>query len=101
MPGEIQQVDVGDLTFDVRVDGPGDGRPVLLLHGFPETSLSWARVTPLLTGAGVRTYAPDQLGYSPGARPADVGAYALTNLAQVTGDLMTELGIQRADVVGH
>jgi pimeloyl-ACP methyl ester carboxylesterase len=101
MPGEIQQVDVGDLTFDVRVDGPEDGRPVLLLHGFPETSLSWAAVTPLLAKAGLRTYAPDQLGYSPGARPDEVEAYSTPSLAQVTADLMTELGVDRADVVGH
>ena len=101
MPGEIQQVDVGDLTFDVRVDGPEDGRPVLLLHGFPQTSLCWAAVTPLLTRAGLRTYAPDQLGYSPGARPGEVEAYSTPNLAQVTADLMTALGLDRADVVGH
>src|SRR5437763_10834522 len=101
MPGELLHVDVGDLTFRVRADGPDDGRPVLLLHGFPETSLSWAAVTPLLTEAGLRTYAPDQLGYSPGARPGEVGAYALPNLAQVTADLMTALEIPRADVVGH
>ncbi len=55
MPGELLRVDVGDLTFDVRADGPEDGRPVLLLHGFPETSLSWAAVTPMLTEAGLRT----------------------------------------------
>jgi pimeloyl-ACP methyl ester carboxylesterase len=101
VPGELLQADVGDLTFDVRVDGPDDGPPVLLLHGFPETSSSWAAVTPLLTEAGLRTYAPDQLGYSPGARPDEVGAYALPNLAQVTADLMTALAIPRADVVGH
>jgi pimeloyl-ACP methyl ester carboxylesterase len=101
MPGEIQQVDVGDQTFDVRVDGPEDGRPVLLLHGFPETSLSWAAVTPLLTEAGLRTYAPDQLGYSPGARPDEVEAYSTPNLTQVTADLLTALGVDRADVVGH
>ncbi|WP_104524642.1 alpha/beta fold hydrolase [Blastococcus atacamensis] len=101
MPGELLRTDVGDLTFDVRVDGPEDGRPVLLLHGFPQTSASWAAVTPLLTQAGLRTYAPDQLGYSPGARPADVDAYAMQNLAQVTADLMTALTIPVADVVGH
>src|SRR3954452_19449554 len=101
MSGELLQADVGDLTFDVRADGPEDGRPVLLLHGFPETSLSWAAVTPLLTEAGLRTYAPDQLGYSPGARPAEVDAYAMPNLAQVTADLMTALDVPRADVVGH
>ena len=101
MPGQVQQVDVGDLTFDVRVDGPEDGRPVLLLHGFPETSLSWASVTPLLTEAGLRTYAPDQLGYSPGARPDEVAAYSTPSLAQVTADLLTALDVHRADVVGH
>ena len=95
------QVDVGDLTFDVATDGPEDGPPVLLLHGFPETSLSWSAVAPLLADAGLRTYAPDQLGYSPGARPGDVDAYAVQNLAQVTADLMTALEIPVADVVGH
>src|SRR3712207_2970227 len=100
MPGELLRVDVGDLTFDVRVDGPEDGRPVLLLHGFPETSASWAAVTPLLTQAGLRTYAPDQLGYSPGARPAEVGAYSAQNPAQVTSDLMPALALPVAVVVG-
>ncbi len=69
MSAGLLQVDVGDLVFDVRTDGPEDGRPVLLLHGFPETSSSWSAVTPLLAEAGLRTYAPDQLGYSPGAAP--------------------------------
>jgi pimeloyl-ACP methyl ester carboxylesterase len=95
------RVDVGDLAFDVRVDGPEDGRPVLLLHGFPQTALSWAAVTPRLAEAGLRTYAPDQLGYCPGARPAEVDAYSMPNLAQVTADLMTAMDVPRADVVGH
>jgi pimeloyl-ACP methyl ester carboxylesterase len=101
MPPELLQIDVGDLTFDVRADGPEDGRPVLLLHGFPETSASWAAVSPLLAQAGLRTYAPDQLGYSPGARPDEVDAYSAQSLAQVTTDLMTALELPRADVVGH
>jgi pimeloyl-ACP methyl ester carboxylesterase len=101
VPGELLRVDVGDLTFDVRADGPDDGRPVLLLHGFPQTSLSWAAVTPLLGSAGLRTYAPDQLGYSPGARPDEVGAYSMANLAQITCDLLTALDLPRVDVVGH
>jgi pimeloyl-ACP methyl ester carboxylesterase len=101
MGGELLRVDVGDLTFDVRADGPEDGRPVVLLHGFPETSASWAAVAPRLAEAGLRTYAVDQLGYSPGARPQEVEAYALTNLAQVTADLMTSMEVPVADVVGH
>ncbi|MET0763247.1 MAG: alpha/beta hydrolase [Blastococcus sp.] len=101
MPRELLQIDVGDLTFDVRADGPEDGRPVLLLHGFPQTSASWSAVTPLLAEANLRTYAPDQLGYSPGARPDEVDAYSAQNVAQVTCDLLTGLGLPRADVVGH
>jgi pimeloyl-ACP methyl ester carboxylesterase len=101
MPRELLRIDVGDLTFDVWADGPEDGRPVLLLHGFPETAASWSAVAPLLAEADVRTYAPNQLGYSPGARPDEVGAYSAQNLAQVTSDLMTALGLPRADVVGH
>jgi len=46
------------LTFDVIDEGPSDGAPVVLLHGFPQRSTSWAKVTPLLNGAGFRTYAP-------------------------------------------
>jgi pimeloyl-ACP methyl ester carboxylesterase len=101
MPGEVMQVDVGDYTFDVRAEGPADGDPILLLHGFPETSLSWTAVMPLLATAGLRCYAPDQLGYSPGARPDEPEAYSAPNLAQVTADLMTALDLDRAHVVGH
>ena len=57
------------LTFDVRDEGPLDGDPVVLLHGFPERSTCWRDVAPLLHAQGLRTYAPDQRGYSPGARP--------------------------------
>src|SRR3954453_13115174 len=95
------QGDVGDLTFDVRTDAPEDGPPVLLLHGFPQTSLSWSAVTPLLAEAGLRTYAPDQLGYSPGARPGELHRSAMPALVRVTGDLMTGLDVPVADVVGH
>src|SRR3954462_5932646 len=98
MPGELLSVDVGDLTFDVRADGPEDGRPVLLLRGFPETSLSWAAVTPLLPAAGLRPPPPAPPGSPPGARRAEVDAYAMPTLAQVTADLMTAMDLPRADV---
>src|SRR3954470_16530184 len=45
--------------------------------------------------------APPQRGYSPPARRAEVDAYAMPNLAQVTADLMTAMDLPRADVVGH
>ena len=59
----------GELRFDVTVDGPPDGEPVVLLHGWPQHSDSWDGVVAELTAAGYRTVRMDQRGYSPGARP--------------------------------
>lgn len=70
------------LTFDVVDEGPLDGDVVVLLHGFPERASSWRGVTPFLNAAGYRTIAPDQRGYSPGARPRRRRDYAMPLLAQ-------------------
>ena len=58
-----------DLTFDVLDQGPLDGDVVVLLHGFPERASHWDPVAGILHTHGLRTLAPDQRGYSPGARP--------------------------------
>ena len=65
----MHQFSRSGFTFDVSDDGPADGPVIVLLHGFPENRSSWAALTPLLVEAGFRVLAPDQRGYSPGARP--------------------------------
>ena len=47
----------GTLRFDVTELGPGDGAPVLLLHGFPQTAASWEPVARRLAAAGYRVLA--------------------------------------------
>ena len=91
----------GDLRFDVRDGGPRDGEPVILLHGFPEDSGSWDRVAPLLHEAGYRTLAPDQRGYSPGARPAGRRAYRSRELVADLEALADAAAIERFHLVGH
>lgn len=63
------------LTFDVVDEGPLDGTPIVLLHGFPRTAAEWSRPTPHLHERGYRTIAPTQRGYSPRARPRGRSAY--------------------------
>jgi haloalkane dehalogenase len=46
-----------------RESGPGDGRPALLLHGYPESSYMWRDVLPVLGEADWRALAPDLAGY--------------------------------------
>ena len=89
------------LRFDVTDDGPADGTPVLLLHGFPTDRTSWDRVAPLLHDAGLRTFAPDQRGYCAGARPAGTAAYRLEHLVGDVVALIDATGHERVHVVGH
>ncbi|WP_026275936.1 alpha/beta fold hydrolase [Salinispora tropica] len=95
------RIDVRGFAFDLHVGGPAAGPPVLLLHGFPQHSGEWADVVPLLHAAGLRTYALDQRGYSPGARPAAVSAYRLGELVGDAVAVLERLGIATAHVVGH
>ena len=101
--GEITtaQVAVGELTFDVRLAGPDDGEVVILLHGFPQTSYEWRHQLRALAEAGFRAVAPDQRGYSPGARPTDVADYALPLLVQDVLGLADAIGAGRFHVAGH
>jgi pimeloyl-ACP methyl ester carboxylesterase len=90
------QINSNGLTFEVSVEGPDDGVPVLLLHGFPQSSHCWRLLRPQLTGA--RTIAPDQRGYSPGTT-AD--SYAMPELINDALGILDAFGVEQANVVGH
>ncbi|HTW14359.1 MAG TPA: alpha/beta fold hydrolase [Nocardioides sp.] len=88
------------LTFDVTDAGPEDGAPVVLLHGFPERATCWREVAPLLHARGMRTYAPDQRGYSPGARPGGRSSYTVPELVADVVALIERIG-RPVHLVGH
>lgn len=90
-------------TLDV-LDWSPDAAPratVLALHGFPETPWEWGPVAERLVPRGVRVVAPAQRGYSPGARPAGVDAYALDHLGADALAVLDHLGLDGAHVAGH
>lgn len=89
------------LMFSVCDTGPEDGVPVVLLHGFPQTSSSWQQVATLLNEAGYRTLAPDQRGYSPQAAPAGRHSYRITELADDVVGLIEQAGLGPVHLVGH
>lgn len=90
-----------DGTFDALAAGPDDGRPVLLLHGFPECAEQWEHQLGALAEAGCRAVAFDQRGYSPGVRPSAVDAYAPEELIGDVIAVADALGWPRFDLVGH
>ena len=93
------------LTFTADVAGPASGPLVLLLHGFPESRYSWRAALPALAAAGYRAVAPDQRGYSPGARPdpADLANYAFDKLIADAIEIVAAAGHdgKRFHLVGH
>lgn len=94
----VRNVTAAGTSFLLRSSGEGDGTPVLLLHGVPETSSCWNVVAPALAD-GRRVLAPDLpgLGGSTYSGPFDVPAL----VAQLAALLESELPGQRVDVVGH
>jgi pimeloyl-ACP methyl ester carboxylesterase len=95
------EISAHGLTFDATDTGPRDGRAVLFLHGFPQTSFSWHHQLEAVAGAGYRGLAFDQRGYSPRARPAPVADYRIDELVGDVLAVADSWGLDRFDLVGH
>lgn len=76
----------------------GEGPPVILLHGFPETWFAWRHQIPALASRH-RVIAPDLRGYGATEKPA--AGYDKRTMARDIRELMQHLGIERAPIVGH
>ena len=79
----------------------GSGPLVLLVHGFPELSISWRAQVEALAGVGYRAVAPDMRGYGGTEKPAERESYSILHLVGDMVDLVRALGEDRCVVVGH
>jgi pimeloyl-ACP methyl ester carboxylesterase len=91
------EVDGYATEFEVT----GAGRPVLLLHGFPDSGNLWRHQVPALSVAGYQLIVPDLRGYGHSAKPTDVDSYGLLHLAADVTGILDQLGLERAHIVGH
>ena len=95
-------VKVNDLTFTCRVSGlENTGDAVILLHGFPETSRMYYDLIPVLVSEGYKVVAPDQRGYSQGARPPKISDYSIDKLSQDVIDIADAFQFEKFHLVGH
>lgn len=86
---------------ELNVEDSGEGRPVLLLHGFPDSHRLWRHQAPALAEAGFRVIAPDLPGYGESEAPGEVDSYRLQNIGLGLIELLDQLGVERTAVVGH
>ncbi len=93
------RVDVGGVGIEYEVTG--DGHPVVLLHGFPDSSGLWRHQVPALAEAGFKVIVPDLRGYGRSDKPTDAKAYTMDLLVGDVLAVIDAAGADRAHVVGH
>jgi haloacetate dehalogenase len=101
-PGfKVRRVKTSGAAIHLRVGG--EGPPVLLLHGYPETHVMWHKVAPALA-RDYTVVCPDSRGYGDSSKPKglpDHSNYSRRALAKDMAEVMTALGHERFHVVGH
>jgi pimeloyl-ACP methyl ester carboxylesterase len=93
------RVDVDGVGIQYEVTGQGP--PVMLLHGFPDSGRLWRHQVPALAGAGFQVIVPDLRGYGRSDKPDAVEAYSMGLLAADVLAVLADLEIARAHVIGH
>jgi pimeloyl-ACP methyl ester carboxylesterase len=93
------RVEVNGVGIEYEVTG--EGRPVVLLHGFPDSGRLWRHQVPVLAEAGFQVIVPDLRGYGGSDQPKEMEAYAIPFLAGDVLGLLDHLGVAKAHVVGH
>lgn len=99
----FERVDVAVSGVRIRGVRGGEGPPVLLLHGFPQSHVMWHRIAPVLAREHT-VVAADLRGYGDSDRPdagADHAGYSFRAMAADQAGLMAALGFERFAVVGH
>ncbi len=96
------RLQVGDFEFLARVAGLGNmGENVILLHGFPETSIMWSPLLKLGAERGYRMLSYDQRGYSPGARPRGKENYEAQLISDDVIRIADAMEMDSFHIVGH
>jgi pimeloyl-ACP methyl ester carboxylesterase len=92
---------VDSAGVGIEFEVTGEGRPVLLIHGFPDTGALWRYQVPVLADNGFKVIVPDLRGYGRSDKPEGVEPYSIPYIAGDILAILDDLGLERAHVVGH
>lgn len=95
-----EHVQCNGLVFPILRWGSNGGRPILLLHGFPQEPATWAPVAEKLAGEGFQVVAPLQRGYCIGTQPQQQGGYSFAHFIRDATGLADTLRLDNFDVAG-
>lgn len=77
------------------------GKPIILLHGWPEHAFSWRDLIPALVKAGYHVIAPNQRGYGNSSCPSEVTDYDIAHITDDLTALLDYYGYESATFIGH
>jgi pimeloyl-ACP methyl ester carboxylesterase len=90
-----------DMAYmDVKPSGTPNGKTVVLFHGKNFCSATWQETISVLTAAGYRAIAVDQIGFCKSSKPAHY-QFTFQQLVGNTRALLASLGVNRVTIVGH
>lgn len=95
----MRKLQINGLEMNVLI--AGEGPPVLLVHGFPDTHAVWRKQIPMLVAAGYQVIAPDTRGCGESQLPSRVADYHRDLLVADLRALLDVLGIERVRLVAH
>lgn len=98
---ETRFVKTNGIQLQVKIAGPENGKPVFLLHGFPDFWFGWEAQIDALVASGFRVIAPDQRGYNHSDKPLGRKDYRQRVLAADIVGLMDALGYDKVNLAGH
>ena len=100
-PLEFRVFHINGIALHVVLAGPATGKPLILLHGFPEFWFAWRRQIDHFVSSGYRVIVPDQRGYNLSDKPAGIGSYSIDLLAKDVVGVLDSVAVSKAFVVGH
>lgn len=97
--GSTHWIDFGDYQFPI-IDC-GEGAPIILLHGFPDSRWMWRNQIPVLANSGYRVIAPDLRGFGDAYKPAAVEEYEISKAVQDIIGFLDKLSLNEVSLIGH
>jgi epoxide hydrolase 4 len=98
---EHHYIDTNGVRLHVVVMGDPAGKPIFLLHGFPEFWYGWHHQIPVLVEAGFRVIIPDQRGYNLSDCPHGTRSCQLDELGRDIIGLLEHWGYEKVNLAGH
>ena len=99
MQRNFEQVKINEIEINTLVEG--DGKPVIFVHGWPESWYSWRNQIEPFKKAGYKVIIPDIRGYGRSSNPKEVEKYTLKEITKDLIGILDFLNEENAHIIGH